>query len=162
MHCGGIVAREDSRVHQRFAEADASREKANLGPRISLHHRSQAKAVAWGLHQVFCIAHSGIEISKARLRVDYPNGGRIRFMAQTIMMPCEGLWLYFDDIVLDEYADMDPRVWPQVVRPALSDRNGAGRPSSGKGPTTSGASWNGDAETGGPARSIRRVVPPDA
>jgi hypothetical protein len=27
-------------------------------------------------------------------------------------------------VVLDEYADMDPRVWSEVIRPALSDRQG--------------------------------------
>jgi hypothetical protein len=32
--------------------------------------------------------------------------------------------LYLDGIVLDERADMDPRVWPEVIRPALADRAG--------------------------------------
>jgi hypothetical protein len=32
--------------------------------------------------------------------------------------------LYLDGVVLDEYADMDPRVWSEVIRPALADRQG--------------------------------------
>ena len=32
--------------------------------------------------------------------------------------------IYLDGVVFDEFADQDPRVWTQVVRPALSDRKG--------------------------------------
>src|SRR2546429_361485 len=32
--------------------------------------------------------------------------------------------IYLDGIVLDEYADMDPRVWSEIIRPALADRRG--------------------------------------
>jgi hypothetical protein len=32
--------------------------------------------------------------------------------------------IYFDGVVLDEYADMDPRLWSEVIRPALADRAG--------------------------------------
>jgi phage terminase large subunit len=32
--------------------------------------------------------------------------------------------LYLDGVVLDEYADMSPRIFSEVIRPALSDREG--------------------------------------
>ncbi|MBQ3456786.1 MAG: hypothetical protein IJG36_10145, partial [Synergistaceae bacterium] len=32
--------------------------------------------------------------------------------------------LYFDGVILDEVADMKPEVWGEIIRPALSDRNG--------------------------------------
>ncbi len=32
--------------------------------------------------------------------------------------------MYFDRIAADELADMDPRLWPTVLRPALADRQG--------------------------------------
>ena len=32
--------------------------------------------------------------------------------------------IYLDGIVLDEYADMDPRMWAEIIRPALADRQG--------------------------------------
>jgi phage terminase large subunit len=32
--------------------------------------------------------------------------------------------IYLDGVVLDEFGDMDPTIWTQVIRPALSDRKG--------------------------------------
>jgi phage terminase large subunit len=32
--------------------------------------------------------------------------------------------IYLDGVVLDEFADMDPRVWSEIIRPALADRQG--------------------------------------
>ena len=32
--------------------------------------------------------------------------------------------LYFDGVVLDEYKDMSPRIFTEIIRPALSDRKG--------------------------------------
>jgi len=32
--------------------------------------------------------------------------------------------IFQNSVVFDEYADMSPRVWLDVVRPALSDRRG--------------------------------------
>ena len=33
--------------------------------------------------------------------------------------------IYLDDVILDEYADMDPSVWSEVIRPTLNDRRGS-------------------------------------
>jgi hypothetical protein len=32
--------------------------------------------------------------------------------------------LYFDDVTIDEPAQIDPRAWPEVIRPTLADFNG--------------------------------------
>jgi hypothetical protein len=32
--------------------------------------------------------------------------------------------MYFDGVIMDEYADMKPSVWSEVIRPALTDRKG--------------------------------------
>ena len=32
--------------------------------------------------------------------------------------------IYLDGVVLDEFADMDPRAWFEVIRPTLADRKG--------------------------------------
>src|SRR5690606_9185475 len=32
--------------------------------------------------------------------------------------------LYLDGVVLDEYAQIHPRLWAEVIRPALADRQG--------------------------------------
>ena len=56
--------------------------------------------------------------------MDFPNGGRVRLYGTENYDRMRGL--YLDGAVLDEPALMDPRVYPEVVRPALSDRKGWG------------------------------------
>jgi phage terminase large subunit len=82
----------------------------------------QAKDVAWGYVKQFSAAVPGAETNESELRVDYPNGGRVRLYGADNYDRMRGI--YLDGVVLDEYADMDPRVWPEVIRPALSDRQG--------------------------------------
>src|SRR5882672_7866937 len=57
-----------------------------------------------------------------RLRADYPGGGQVRLYGADNADAMRGI--YLDGIVLDEYADMDPRVWSEIIRPALADREG--------------------------------------
>ena len=58
----------------------------------------------------------------SELRVDYPNGSRVRLHGSDNYDTLRGLSL--SGAVLDEFADFDPRAWPEVIRPALSDRQG--------------------------------------
>ena len=86
---------------------------------------AQAKDVAWVyLKEAIAplIAH-GATINEAELRVDLPNGGRVRLYGSDNYDRMRGI--YLDAVVLDEYGDMDPRAWPEVIRPALSDRKGS-------------------------------------
>jgi phage terminase large subunit len=84
----------------------------------------QAKRVTWDyaraamapLREIGASAHEG------ELRVDYPNGGQVRLFGADNPDALRGL--YLDGVVLDEYADMDPRIWPEIIRPALADRQG--------------------------------------
>lgn len=64
----------------------------------------------------------GVEINESELRVNFPTGGQIRLYGADNYNRMRGI--YLDGCVLDEPADMDPRAWPEVVRPALSDRKG--------------------------------------
>ncbi len=84
----------------------------------------QAKATAWDYlrSSVGPLISVGARINESELRVDYPNGGRVRLFGADNADALRGG--YFDGIVCDEYADWDPRVWPEVIRPALSDRRG--------------------------------------
>jgi phage terminase large subunit len=62
-------------------------------------------------------------VSESELSVTLPgNGARIRLYGAENFDRLRGL--YLDGAVLDEAGDMDPRAWPEVVRPALSDRRG--------------------------------------
>lgn len=110
---------------------------------------TQAKDIAWAYVKQYGAQLPGAQINESELRLDLPNGGRVRLYGADNYDRLRGL--YFDGVVLDEYADMDPRVWPQVVRPALSDRKGwatfIGTP---KGKNDFWRIWNGDLDTGWP------------
>ena len=83
---------------------------------------AQAKDVAWGYLKRFSAPIPGVETNESELRVDFPNGGRVRLYGCDNYDRMRGL--YLDGVVLDEPADMDPRAWPEVIRPALADRQG--------------------------------------
>jgi phage terminase large subunit len=85
---------------------------------------AQAKDVAWVYLKQFGLRIPGASVNETELRLDLPNGARVRLYGADNYDRLRGLFL--DGIVLDEYADMDPRAWPEVIRPALSDRQGWG------------------------------------
>ena len=82
----------------------------------------QAKDVAWSYLKRFSAVLPGTEVNESELRADLPNGGRVRLYGADNPDGMRGI--YLDDCVLDEYADMRPRVLPEIIRPALSDRKG--------------------------------------
>lgn len=83
----------------------------------------QAKDVAWAYLKEFTRDIPGREVNETELRVDLPNGGRVRLYGADNPDGMRGL--YLDACVLDEFADMRPRFLPEVIRPALSDRRGS-------------------------------------
>lgn len=83
---------------------------------------TQAKDVAWTYLKQFTAGLPGVDTNESELRVELPNGGRLRLYGAENYDRLRGI--YLDGVILDEYADMDPRVWPEVIRPALSDREG--------------------------------------
>lgn len=84
----------------------------------------QAKAVAWDYLRaaVAPLRPLGATTNESELRADYPNGGQVRLYGADNADALRGL--YLDGAVCDEFADWDPRVWPEVIRPALADRKG--------------------------------------
>lgn len=82
----------------------------------------QSKAVAWDYVKHFTAPLPDVGKNEAELRVDLPNGARISLYGAENPDRLRGL--YFDGVVLDEYADMSPRMWSEVIRPAISDRKG--------------------------------------
>ncbi|MBE6441855.1 MAG: hypothetical protein E7022_05915 [Desulfovibrio desulfuricans] len=83
---------------------------------------SQAKQVAWDYIKRFAAPVPGVKFNESELRVDFPNGARIRLYGTDNADALRGL--YLDDLVLDEPADMVRSVWTQVLRPMLADRQG--------------------------------------
>jgi hypothetical protein len=83
---------------------------------------SQAKDVAWNYLKHYTAPIPGIKKDESELFVDLPNGGRVRLYGSNNYERLRGI--YLDGVILDEYGDMDPRAWKEVIRGRLSDRNG--------------------------------------
>ena len=84
----------------------------------------QSKTVAWDYLRASMspLRDLGAETNESELRVDYHNGGQVRLYGADNADALRGI--YLDGVILDEYADMDPRVWAEIIRPALADRKG--------------------------------------
>ena len=83
---------------------------------------SQSKDVAWLYLQRFAGVVPGATFNETELRVDLPNGSRIRLYGADNPDRLRGI--YLDGVILDEYADMRPSLWGEVIRPLLADRRG--------------------------------------
>lgn len=85
----------------------------------------QVKRIAWDYLKEAVKDYPNKVINEAELRVDcFREDDRVRFMLLSGETPGSLRGIYLDGVVLDEFAEMDPTVWSQVVRPALSDRMG--------------------------------------
>jgi phage terminase large subunit len=84
--------------------------------------RNQAKDLAWTYMKVYAQAITGIVISESELSITYPNHAQVRIYGADNEDALRGI--YLDGVVFDEYGQMSPTVFSQVVRPALSDREG--------------------------------------
>jgi len=82
----------------------------------------QAKSIAWDYLKHFSRPIPNIAINETELRVDYPNGARIRLLGAD--NPDSQRGVYLDGAILDEYAQMAPSLFSEILRPALSDRKG--------------------------------------
>src|SRR5262245_27556718 len=85
-------------------------------------YHAQAKDIAWDYLVRYSAPIPGLNVNISELRIDYPNGARVRLYGAENAERMRGL--YLDGVVIDEPADIDPRVWPEIIRPALSDRQG--------------------------------------
>ena len=82
----------------------------------------QAKAVAWDYLKQFAGAIPMVRFHETELRCDLPNGARIQLLGAENPDSLRGI--YLDGVVLDEMADMPESLFPEIIRPALSDRKG--------------------------------------
>lgn len=99
-----------------FAKRDDER-YAYVAPQFN-----QAKDIAWAYVKRLTADIPGVEYNESELRADLPNGARIRLYGADNPDRLRGL--YLDGVILDEYADMKPRVWGEIIRPLLADRKG--------------------------------------
>ncbi len=83
----------------------------------------QSKAIAWQYAKDYSRdLPFDCNINESELRIQYPTGAEIRLLGAAEPDSLRGL--YLDAVVMDEMAQMAPRAWTEVVRPALSDRQG--------------------------------------
>jgi hypothetical protein len=83
---------------------------------------AQAKDVAWAYLKRFTASIPGAVTNEQELRVDLPGGGRVRLYGADNYERLRGI--YLDGVIVDEFGDVDPRAWSEVIRPALADRKG--------------------------------------
>jgi len=82
----------------------------------------QAKQIAWAELKLTVAPYVIDKPNETDLSVQIIGGGTIALRGAANYDALRGPGLNF--AVLDEYADMDPRVWTEIIRPMLSDRQG--------------------------------------
>lgn len=87
----------------------------------------QAERIAWDMLKSYTKQIPGVVYNESKLTCTIPRphyGDRIKIFLLGAENPDSIRGMYLDGAILDEYAEMDPRVWGEVVRHALSDRLG--------------------------------------
>lgn len=85
------------------------------------------KRIAWDMIKEYTKSFPGVETNEQDLTVMIPRpaiGDRIKIYLYGSENPAAIRGMYFDGVVMDEYAEIHPDVWTQVVRATLSDRRG--------------------------------------
>jgi len=113
---GKTVAAINDMIRAAFTSKDSMPLYGYVAP-----YRSQAKSVVWDY-----LKHYSRPISKdaneAELTVTLLNNSKIRLFGADNADAMRGLG--FSGVYLDEFGDFKPSVWGNVVRPALSDKQG--------------------------------------
>ena len=83
----------------------------------------QAKTTLWDYLKQFSAKIPGVRFNETELRADYENGARIQLLSGA-----QGghsiRGIMSDFFVIDEAGLMHDTIFPEIVRPALADRNG--------------------------------------
>jgi hypothetical protein len=113
---GKTVACINDLIRRAFVDAKENGRYAYIAP-----YHSQAKSIAWD-YLLRYTADVRTQANASELWVELLNGARIRLFGADNPDALRGL--YLDGVILDEYADMRPRVWGEIIRPLLADREG--------------------------------------
>ena len=82
----------------------------------------QARSIAWDYLKEFTAGIPSMKYYETDLRAEFPNGARIQLSGAENFETLRGN--YVDGVVLDEWGNMSPQIWREVLRPALADRKG--------------------------------------
>lgn len=85
----------------------------------------QAKQIAWSYlkQAVANLPEGAVKVHESRTSISFANGAEIKIFGADNADSLRGL--YFDLVVLDEVAQINRRVWTEIIRPALADRKGS-------------------------------------
>jgi len=83
---------------------------------------TMGKQTAWDYMQHFSGPIPGVKPNQSELRIDYPNGGQLRILSADNPDSMRGI--YSDGAIFDEYGLHPPKVFTEIIRPALADREG--------------------------------------
>lgn len=82
----------------------------------------QAKDIAWDMLKYFARFVPNVKFNEQELRVDYPNGSRVRLYGADNPDSLRGLALW--GVVFDEYSQQPSNIFTEIISPALSDHKG--------------------------------------
>ena len=114
---GKTVATLNDVIRRAIGEGKTDARYAYIAP-----FYSQAKDVAWTYLKRYAEPLLGAEPLESELSVTLVNGAKIRLYGGDNPDRLRGI--YLDGAVMDEVGDMRPSLWPEIVRPVLSDRKG--------------------------------------
>ena len=123
--------------HRRFGKTKfALGEIATSGFECPLHNPQyayiaptygQAERIAWTYLKEMFADYPNVEKNEAKLRLRIPRpdkGDYITIYLLGAENPDSIRGIYLDGCIMDEYAQMNPTIWGEVVRLCLADRNG--------------------------------------
>ena len=90
--------------------------------------RYQAKLIAWAYLKHYVSPIPNVKINESELYIELPSmhkgwhGARIYIVGADHPDGLRGT--YWDGVILDEYAQIKKELWDEILRPALSDREG--------------------------------------
>jgi hypothetical protein len=114
--CGKTVSCINDIIYRALTEGKENAQYAYVAP-----YYSQAKNIAWDYLQRYAKPVMA-KANQSELWVELVNGAKIKLYGADNPDALRGL--YLDGVVLDEYADMRPRMWGEIIRPLLADRLG--------------------------------------
>lgn len=82
----------------------------------------QAKDIAWDMIKFYARPIPGVEFNESELRVDYPNGSRVRLYGADNPDSLRGIALW--GVVFDEYSQQPSNIFGEIISKALADHYG--------------------------------------
>ena len=82
----------------------------------------QAKDIAWDLLKFYARVIPGVVFNESELRVDYPNGARVRLYGADNPDSLRGIGLW--GVVFDEYSQQPSNIFGEIISKALAEHSG--------------------------------------